>query len=319
MVTTCTRELFVEQMKVESDGVMSVLLRALDGAELPRWEAGAHIDVEVGPGMVRQYSLCGDPDDKHRWRIGVLRERGSRGGSRRVHDHIRPGHTLMCSDPLNNFELDESDRPLTFIAGGIGITPILALARSAHRAGREFHLHYGGRTRTAMAFQSELEEFGESVSVYSDDVEGPLDLESICADVPGAGGRVYVCGPAGLLDAVTELADDWPAGTLRLERFIPKLVEAPIDGERSFMVRCVDSAVDVEVPPDQSILATLESAGIHVPFSCREGTCGTCETPILSGIADHRDSLLSSEEQEANETMLLCVSRSKTDQLELEI
>lgn len=319
MSTTCVRELLVEQMRIESEGVMSVVLRAPDESELPEWSAGAHIDVEVAPGTVRQYSLCGDPDDTRRWRIGVLRERESRGGSVRVHDHLRPGHTVRCSDPSNNFELEDGDRPLTFIAGGIGITPILAMARAAHRAGREFSLHYGGRSRAAMAFQSELHEFAGRVSVYSDDVDGPLDLDAICADVAGAGGQVYSCGPTGLLDALAERAAEWPPGTLRLERFVPKVHEAPVGGERSFTVRCAESGTTVQVPPNQTILESLEAAGIDVPFSCREGTCGTCETAILSGRADHRDSLLSSEEQEANETMLLCVSRASTDELELEI
>lgn len=317
--TTCTLTVSVHQMRVESDGVLSLELVHPHGDALPAWTPGAHIDIDLGAGLLRQYSLCGDPADPSFYRIGVLREPSSRGGSIQIHDVVRPGQEVRISEPRNNFELSDSTTPLIFIAGGIGITPILAMARQAEQQGREFTLHYGGRSRRNMAFLRELEVFGDKVSLYSDDREGPLALDEILQDAHTGDHEVYVCGPGGLLDEVERRSQDWPKNTFHCERFVPKVIEAPADGEREFLVACSESGVTVNIPADVSILESLENAGIAVPNSCREGTCGSCETTVLSGLPDHRDSLLSSEEQESGETMLLCVSRCKSDLLELEI
>ncbi|WP_312976958.1 PDR/VanB family oxidoreductase [Corynebacterium sp.] len=319
MSDLCTIPVMIRSMRVEAEGVLSLELIRTDGSDLPEWTPGAHVDVAVGDGLIRQYSLCSDPADTGHYRIAVLREVVGRGGSRHVHDVLRPGDEVVISEPRNNFEVSDNGKPLILIAGGIGITPILAMARAAAASGREFHLYYGGRSRASMAFLDELSELSGRLTVTSDDREGVLDLDTILDGADSGEREVYVCGPGGLLDAVEKRADDWPAGTFHCERFVARTIEPPPEGEREFTVRCIDSDVEVNVPVGCTIMEQLEAAGIDVPHSCREGTCGTCETDIISGVPDHRDSLLSSEERESGETMLLCVSRAKTDVLELEI
>lgn len=319
MSTTCTLTLEVKQMRVESESVMSLELADPNGNQLPAWEPGAHIDIDLGPGLIRNYSLCGDPADLSSYRIGVLREPASRGGSQHIHEVLRPGHLVQISEPRNNFKASESDKSLIFIAGGIGITPILAMANQALEQGRDFQLFYGGKSRKSMAFLKEIEVFGDRANLTSDDEEGRLDLDGILRNAPSGDYEVFVCGPGGLIDEIERRSEAWPKGTFHCERFVAKKIEAPVNGEREFTVSCTQSNLMVSVAPDESILATLEKAGMDVPFSCREGTCGTCETDIISGTPDHRDSLLSSEEQESGETMLICVSRCKSDLLELDI
>ncbi|MGP5931235.1 PDR/VanB family oxidoreductase [Corynebacterium glyciniphilum] len=319
MSDLCTIPVMIRSMRVEAEGVLSLELIRTDGSDLPEWTPGAHVDVAVGDGLIRQYSLCSDPADTSHYRIGVLREVVGRGGSRHVHDVLRPGHEVMMSEPRNNFEVSDNGKPLTLIAGGIGITPILAMARAAATTGREFRLYYGGRSRASMAFLDELADLSGELTVTSDDREGVLDLDTILDGADSGEREVYVCGPGGLLDAVEKRADGWPAGTFHCERFVARTIEPPPEGEREFTVRCIDSDVEVNVPVGRTIMEQLEAAGIDVPHSCREGTCGTCETDIIAGVPDHRDSLLSSEERESGETMLICVSRAKTDVLELEI
>lgn len=319
MSNTCTIPARVRSMRYEAQGVLSLELTRLDDGKLPPWTPGAHVDVAVGNGIVRQYSLCGDPQDASHYRIGVLREESGRGGSAHVHDVLRTGDEVSISEPKNNFAVSDNNKPLTLIAGGIGITPILAMAREAEKVGRDFHLHYGGRSRASMAFLQELEELPGKVTVTSDDREGVLDLDSILADMEDGEQEVYVCGPGGLLDAVEERSAAWPGGTFHCERFVAKKIAPPAGGERGFTVVCSDSDMEVDVPVGCTIMEQLEAAGIDVPHSCREGTCGTCETDVLAGEPDHRDSLLSTEEKESGETMLICVSRSTSDVLELDI
>jgi ferredoxin-NADP reductase len=319
MSDVCTVPVMVRSMRVEAEGVLSLELSRTDGTELLPWTPGAHVDISLGNGIIRQYSLCGDPEDTTHYRIGVLREASGRGGSLHVHDQLRPGHEVLISEPRNNFEVSDSGKPLVFIAGGIGITPILAMAREASRNGRDFHLWYGGRSRASMAFRHELEAFGDRVTVTSDDEEGMFDLDAILAGLESGDREVYVCGPGGLLDAVEKRSADWPRGTFHCERFVAKKVEPPAGGDKEFTVVCAESGTQVQVPVGCSILEQLEKAGMDVPHSCREGTCGTCETDIISGIPDHRDSLLSTEEKESNETMLICVSRAHSDVLELDL
>lgn len=317
--TTDTLNVIIRQLRLESEGVLSLELNSHTGDPLPAWEPGAHIDVALGPGLLRQYSLCGDPADRGSYRIAVLREPASRGGSLRIHESLRPGQSLQISQPRNNFRLSESTKPLILIAGGIGITPILAMAREAQARGRDFTLHYGGRSRNNMAFLAELSQFTGRVHLTSDDTEGPLDLDHILRAAHTGEQEVYVCGPGGLLDEVERRSADWPAGVFHCERFVPKVFETPAEGEKEFLVACSQSGLTVTIPPNLSILESLENAGLNVPNSCREGTCGSCETDILAGVPDHRDSLLSAEEQESGETMLICVSRCRTDLLELDL
>ena len=316
---TGTTELVVRQMRWESQDVMSVRLERTDGAAVPTWTAGAHLDIHLGRGLVRQYSLCGDPADKTGYRIGVLRDPLSRGGSRHVHDTLRPGHVLPTSEPRNNFELLDSPKYL-FLAGGIGITPILTMIGEAERRGAEWELHYGGRTRETMAFLGELEHYGDRVHIVSEDREGRLDLPGLLGTArPDT--LVYTCGPEALLAAVESYASVWPEDAIQLERFKPK-ARAEADepaGDQPVRLVCSRSGVSTTAGPDESLLDALETAGIDVDNSCREGMCGSCETRVLQGLPDHRDSILSSAEQKSGKTIMICVSRAKTDELVLDL
>jgi ferredoxin-NADP reductase len=310
-------ELLVKQMTWESDGVLSLALVDPEGKPLPGWTPGAHVDLTLRGSLVRQYSLCGDPADASRYRVAVLREQAALGGSEFVHEGLRPGHRLQVGGPRNNFTFLPARR-YVFLAGGIGITPILAMIRAAEGQAADWELYYGGRRRASMAFLDELAEFGDRVHVLPEDEVGRLDLAAILP-APVEGVLVYCCGPEGLLGAVEQHTVDWPAGILQIERFKAKTREAPVDGERSVQLVAQRSGTTIEVRPDCSLLDALEAAGIGVPNSCRDGICGTCETRVLDGVPDHRDSLLSAAEQAAGKTMMVCVSRAKSDRLVLDL
>ncbi|ALG86342.1 PDR/VanB family oxidoreductase [Gordonia phthalatica] len=316
---TGTYELVVREMRWEADGVIAVRLEESTGATLPAWQPGAHIDIHLGKGIVRQYSLCGDPTDRTSYRIAVLRDPSTRGGSKYVHETLRPGHLVSVSLPRNNFEFLDAAK-YVFIAGGIGITPMLPMISAAQRSGADWELHYGGRSRDTMAFLADLAAYGDHVSVVSEDKEGVIDLKALLG-TPRPDTLVYTCGPEGLLNAVEGTCDAWDREAVRLERFKPKTraenEEEPADSPIS--VRCETSGVTVEVGPDIPILDALENAGVDVPNSCREGMCGSCETRVLCGMPDHRDYVLSSAEQESGETMMICVSRAKTAELVLDL
>jgi ferredoxin-NADP reductase len=310
-------ELLVKQMSWEADGVLSLSLTHPDGKPLPEWTPGAHVDVTLRGSLVRQYSLCGDPADPSCYRVAVLREQAALGGSEYVHEGLRPGHRLEVVGPRNNFTFLPADR-YVFIAGGIGITPILAMVGAAEERGADWELWYGGRRKESMAFLDELARYGGRVHVVPEDELGRLDLPAV---LPAAqeGTLVYCCGPEPLLAAVEERTADWPEGILQVERFKAKKVMAGQDQDQPITVECRRSDRTVEVPPDSSILSALETAGISVPNSCREGICGSCETPVLSGEPDHRDSLLSAAEQAKGASMMLCVSRARSARLVLDI
>lgn len=309
--TVRTLTMKVAAVKKVSDGVASFVLSHPDGGGLPQWTAGSHIDVHVpnanGEPFVRQYSLCSDPQDLSSYRIGVLRELAGRGGSASVHENLIEGSTLTVSWPRNNFHLAPSEN-YVFIAGGIGITPILAMVREANRTGANWQLVYGGRTRDSMAFLDELAAYGERVTLVPQDEVGHIDLPGLLGEAR-ADTLVYACGPEPLLRAAEANASHWPSDSLRLERFAPKVVEIT-GADVAFEVEFVQSGQTVTVGADESILEAAEKAGLPVISSCKEGTCGTCETPILAGEVDHRDSILSASEQKANETMMICVSRA---------
>jgi ferredoxin-NADP reductase len=299
-----------------ADGVVAIELRDQAGAELPAWSPGAHLDLKTGAGTVRQYSLCGDPADRSCWRIGVLREPEGRGGSQYVHDKMHEGDLVDVRGPRNHFPLESAPRYL-FIAGGIGITPILPMVAAAANAGAEWELHYGGRSLASMAFRADQRLAGSAVTVYPQDQVGLLDLDTILSSA-APDTLVYCCGPEPLLQAVERRCATWPDGALHVERFAPKEQEAPLRAE-TFEVELVLSGLTVTVPPDQSILHAVEAAGVSVLSSCQEGTCGTCETPVLEGQVDHRDSLLTPAEQAANDTMFICVSRAACPRLVLDL
>ncbi|GHG85740.1 PDR/VanB family oxidoreductase [Streptomyces lanatus] len=303
-------ELVVGHKELVADGVLALTLRHPLGEPLPSWEPGAHIDVVLGPDLERQYSLCGDPADRDVWRIAVLREPDGRGGSAHVHEQLGPGDKVRVRGPRNHFRLEPAPR-YRFIAGGIGITPVLPMLAAAEAAGAEWTLLYGGRTRRSMAFVEELARYGDRVTIAPQDETGLLDLAPVLGD---GDTLVYCCGPGPLLDAVEELC---PAGVLRVERFQPKEQPAGEDGE--FEVELAQSGRTLTVVPGVSVLDTVRAAGIEVLYSCTEGTCGTCETDVLDGTPEHRDSVLTKEEQESGETMMICVSRCRGRRLVLDL
>ncbi|MGW3158955.1 PDR/VanB family oxidoreductase [Streptomyces sp. NPDC001089] len=305
-------ELVVTGRESVAAGVIALTLRDPHGAELPGWEPGAHIDVECGPGLERQYSLCGDPADRGAWRIAVLREPHGRGGSAYLHERVGAGGTVRVRGPRQGFALVPASR-YRFVAGGIGITPILPMLPAARAAGAEWTLLYGGRSRGSMAFLAELSRYGDRVTVAPQDESGLLDLDSALSGLP-TGTLVYCCGPGPLLDAVEERC---PAGLLHVERFRPKDQEPYAEAE--FEVVLVRSGRTLTVPAGTSVLDAVRGAGAEVLFSCTEGTCGTCETDVLEGIPDHRDSVLTAAERAAGSTMLICVSRCRGKRLVLDL
>lgn len=299
-----------------ADGVVALELAHADGGPLPAWEPGAHVDLIIDGVGPRQYSLCGAPDDHARWRLGVLREAGGRGGSRHVHDVLQAGDVVRVRGPRNHFPLVASQRYL-FIAGGIGITPLLTMVARADAAGADWRLVYGGRSRSSMAFVDELAAYGVRVELHPQDEVGLLDLEALLGR-PDAETRVYCCGPEPLLEAVEQRMARWPAHALRVERFAPKTLAPPVRADTIEVVLARTGAT-LQVDPAQSILRAVQDAGVPVACSCTEGICGTCETPVLEGLPDHRDAILTDEDRAANDCMMICVSRALTSRLVLDL
>ncbi|HVV19615.1 MAG TPA: PDR/VanB family oxidoreductase [Pseudonocardiaceae bacterium] len=295
---------------VVADGVVALTLEHPAGGRLPDWTPGAHVDLVLPNGMTRQYSLCGNRFDPQTYRVAVLREPDGRGGSAFVHDELRAGDTVAIGGPRNHFRLVPARR-YEFIAGGIGITPLLPMIAQATMLGADWHLRYGGRTRTSMAFAGELA--GDRVTIVPQDEQGLLDLT---LPEPSPDTKVYCCGPAPLLAAVEQRCTGWPAGILRTERFTPKVHSGRTT---AFDVELRRSGLSVTVRPDQSVLQAAQAAGVAVLSSCRQGVCGTCETTVLAGEPDHRDSILDDAERAAGDCMFPCVSRSRTDRLVLDL
>jgi ferredoxin-NADP reductase len=296
-----------------ADDVVAVELRHPEGRELPPWSPGAHVDVVLSPALTRQYSLCGDPGDRSAWRIAVRREPAGRGGSEHVHDRLTAGDLIQVSEPRNHFELLPAPRYL-FIAGGIGIAPILPMLAAA---GAPWELHYAGRTAASMPFVSQLiADHGSRVTLYPEDERGRIDLDPLIGGLDPET-LIYCCGPSGMLEAVEKCCARWPGRQLRVERFTPADRDTGTDTE--FEVELARTGRTLLVPADRSLLDVVEDAGVSVLSSCREGTCGTCETTVLSGAVDHRDSLLTADERAANDTIFLCVSRAADRRLVLDL
>jgi ferredoxin-NADP reductase len=321
------RKLLVRRATWEADGVMSLCLVDPDGRELAPWEPGAHLDLLLTSGLVRQYSLCGDPEDRFSYTVAVLREPYGRGGSKEVHDTALVGKLLTVRGPRNHFELVSAKRYL-FIAGGIGITPIRAMLGYVDRRGDEWRLVYGGRSRGSMAFLSDLTAFGEEhVQVVPQDEKGMLDLDAVL-NTAEADTVVYCCGPEGLIRAVEERCSRSPSREIHVERFgatgAIKKAAASVSvveeaDQQSFVVELRRTGVTMTIPPDRTILEVVREAVPEAMSSCEEGFCGTCETKVLEGVPQHHDTILSPAEREKGKTMMICVGRSKTPRLVLDL
>lgn len=304
----------VETRRRLTPDIVELVLTPPGGSALPTWAPGAHIDVDV-PGIgPRQYSLCSSPADNDRFRIAVLREIDGRGGSITLHESVVVGDELRISMPRNNFALADADRHV-FVAGGIGITPLLPMIADLASRDSEWELHYGGRSEESMAYLDELRDHGARVHVRPQDRLGPLPVADILADA-GPGTRVYCCGPAGLIAAVEDRAG--PDVAVHTERFTPKQIVED-DGARAFTVCLASSGLTVDVGADQSILDALEAVGVSPVTSCREGTCASCETGVLEGEIVHRDSVLTAAERQAGRSMMVCVSRAASERLVLDL
>lgn len=296
--------------------VEEFVLAPSGGEALPPWTAGSHIDLHTPAGPVRQYSLLSSPDDRGSYRIAVERRLDSRGGSVSAHDDVEVGAEVTISLPRNHFALTRA-LGYVFVAGGIGITPVLALVDEAHRSGRPWRLVYVGRSRADMPFVEDVEStYPGLVTVHESVRSGRLDLGDELAGL-ARGTAVYTCGPPSMLDAVARLCEPQPAVDSFAEKFTATSTESEANAE--FELSLAFSGVTVTVPPDRTILDVLDRRGVVAPSSCREGVCGTCETGVVSGEVDHRDSILSPEERSENESMMICVSRCTSGRLVLEL
>jgi ferredoxin-NADP reductase len=293
-------------------------LASADGSPLPGFEAGAHVDVYVKSGLIRQYSLAGDPGEAGRYTLGVLLDPNSRGGSTAVHTEFRQGQRIRIGRPRNHFPLVMNAEHTLLFAGGIGITPMLAMAHTLDRAGRSFELHYCGRTADKLAFREELARFGDRVQFHVDSgpKEQQLDIDVVLAD-KGPGRHLYVCGPNGFMDFVVGAAHrlGWNDAQVHLERFG---AEVNTDGA-PFTVEARRSGRVFEVQPGETIAQKLAESGIAVQVSCQSGVCGTCLTRVLEGMPDHRDLVQTDLEKASNAEITVCCSRSKTKKLVLDI
>jgi len=310
------REVTVRRIDRAVEDVIILTLCDDSGSPLPPWEPGAHIDLVLNESTVRQYSLCGDLTDRSRWQVAVRRVPEGRGGSVYLHENVSQGSTLTVRGPRNAFPLVVAPR-YVFLAGGIGITPLLPMVETLARQGKPWRMHYGGRSRALMPFRSHLSRHGDWVRLCPEDESGLLDVAGVFATLePGT--AVYCCGPEALISAVEEYCRDRDDIVLHVERFCPR-PDAAEKPAGSFEVYCASSDLTLTVPPDKSILEAAIEAGIDVLSSCREGTCGTCEVDVLAGEPDHRDSFLSPQGRASNETMLICVSRCAGSNLTIDL
>ncbi len=308
----------VQQKTWEAEGITSVTLVDPSGSPLPSWKPGAHVALHLSNGLVREYSLCSDPQDSTQWTVAVLRAPDSRGGSAYIHDSLPVGALIAVEGPRNAFHLEEAPKHF-LIAGGIGITPIITMARELHARGADWSLLYTGRSRQTMAFLSGVQRLPrERVHVHVDEENGFYpDFKAILhSQDPRT--LVYCCGPTPLMDAVAAGMED--PSLLRLERFkAPERELPPGTSDEAFDVVLQSTGERIPVGPEETVLEALEAAGVPVESSCTEGICGTCETRVVSGDVDHRDFLLSPEEHEAAGTMMVCVSRCRGRELVLDL
>ncbi|MFE4541020.1 PDR/VanB family oxidoreductase [Arthrobacter sp. NPDC056727] len=320
-----TLDLVVRGLRQESTNVMSLELSLPDGGSLPQWEPGAHLEVVLPSGLVRHYSLCSDPRELQKYRLAVLRETGGRGGSEELHSETRLGSKLTARGPRNHFKVEDGATHYLLVAGGIGITPIMAMARELMAAGKSARLVYCGSSRQTMAFIDELQTImGDSLALYPRDERGRADLLTEIKNAP-AGTAVYACGPERLLADLQSITTD----ALGVDAFHAELFAAAPPPARTgdateaaadapFEIELRQSGCTLTVPPEKSILDVVLEVNPSFMSSCEEGFCGTCETKVLEGEVEHRDTILSQKERAKNDTMFICVSRSKCPKLVLD-
>ncbi|ANY17458.1 PDR/VanB family oxidoreductase [Bordetella pseudohinzii] len=315
-------KLIVRQTRQASPLIRSLRLAPAEGAPLPSFGPGAHLKIHV-PGLAepRCYSLMGfaaaDFEQPGHYQLGVRLEDNSQGGSRHMHA-LAEGDVIEAEPPRNDFPLhaaEAGEAPVVLIAGGIGITPIAAMAATLAHAARPYRLHYCGRSRAQLAFLDELRALaGDALAVHADD-ENPLDLAGLLAQA-GPASHVYVCGPKGLIDAVIAATGDWPEGRVHFELFTPAAAQ---EGDQAFEVELRQSGKVLTVPADKTILDVLEAAGCDPLYDCKRGECGVCQATVLEGLPDHRDYYLSEAEKAGGQVIQVCISRSKTPRLVLDL
>jgi vanillate O-demethylase ferredoxin subunit len=306
----------------EATGIVSFELIEAAGRPLPSFSAGSHVDVDIAEGLTRQYSLCNDPAESHRYQIAVLRDPATRGGSAGMHDRIAIGDVITISAPKNHFPLAHEAQRSLLLAGGIGVTPILCMAERLAVTGAEFEMHYCTRSRDRTAFHDRIagSRFASRVQFHFDD--GPpaqkFDIAARLAQ-PEAGTHLYVCGPKGFMDAVLSTARSrgWPESQLHYEFFSAEV--GPSADDESFEVQLASSGRIVVVPKDKTVVQALAEAGIEVQTSCEQGVCGTCITRVLEGVPDHKDLYFTPDEQAANDQFTPCCSRAKSKRLVLDL
>ena len=307
----------VQAMRLEAKGIVSVELALASGAELPPFEAGSHIDLHLASGIVRSYSLLNAPTERHRYVVGVLNDRNSRGGSRYVHEQLRVGADIMISAPRNNFAVDETAAHSVLIAGGIGITPISCMFNHLRSLERSAELFYCARSRAEAAFSSTLLRQQGVQAHFNDEQGAPPDLRAYLASKP-ASAHFYCCGPTPMLNAFEAICAELNLPNVHIERFAAAEPVEPVQAD-AYVAELARSKKIVSVPAGKSLLDALLDAGLDVEHSCREGVCGACETRVLEGVPEHRDGVLSKSERESGKTMMVCVSGCKGNRLVLDL
>ncbi len=310
----------VQAIRLQADGIHAFELVDPDGAKLPPATAGAHVDVHLPDGLVRSYSLSGDPADCTFWTLGVLREVNGRGGSKAMHDSLRVGELLTVSRPRNAFAMVPSAAHTVLLAGGIGITPIKAMAHTLTAEGKSFELHYCARTPRNVAFIRELRALVPPDRLhfhFDNGVPGQgLNITNLLKQQP-AGAHLYYCGPSGLMKACDQASTHWAPGSVHFEHFKPPEPAPKAAPDASFKVRLARRGITVPVLPDQTIVRALELAGFRVPTSCLSGLCASCKVEYLEGDVEHNDYILSDEEK--THCLTLCVSRARSPLLVLDL
>ena len=316
-----TLQAWVHTLRYEADDIISVDLRPAPGVEFPAFEAGSHIDLHLPNGMVRSYSLSNHCQERHRYVVGVLKDRASRGGSKCVHEQLRVGMRITISAPRNNFPLHEDAGHTVLVAGGIGVTPILCMGRRLQQLGKSFEVLYFARSRQSAAMLAEIEALGVPVHWHFDvEKGGPPDLKALLGSRGAvANTHFYACGPSVMLDNFVATCEALGHANAHIERFAAVEVAASADAKQSYTVELKRSGKVIEITPDRSLLHTLLAHKIDVDHSCEEGICGACETRVLEGEPDHRDSVLSASEHASNKMMMVCVSGCKSQRLVLDL